>query len=154
MCVHFPNDEGFNCIGCRVFGLDQYPKHLFNKCQICEADKVMAETMRQHNKSGLDETNSAIVYNMECAHCVENMPIINKLRSALNKCKEDQKSKNVDAQQKVGRVPIPYKFVEGSDKKPHKCPVCDGEGYKPRKSMDQANRESCNACNKTGIVWG
>ena len=51
--------------------------------------------------------------------------------------------------------------------KPHKCPVCDGEGYKLETIYQNLSRSSviklgltveevrtpCHACKTTGIVW-
>lgn len=39
---------------------------------------------------------------------------------------------------------------EGSNKKPHKCPVCEGKGYY---FPGPLYKENCPSCEGTGIVW-
>lgn len=41
-----------------------------------------------------------------------------------------------------------------SSKKPHKCPVCDGEG-KREKQIDGIRAVfNCSTCTGTGVLWG
>lgn len=55
------------------------------------------------------------------------------------------------------QLPIPTKLVE---KKPHKCPVCDGLGEFELHSAEDIIKAGgvrfpvCNACEGKGIVWG
>lgn len=54
---------------------------------------------------------------------------------------------------------IRIQFIDqiGDGKKPHKCPVCEGEGVNKNKLvlvMDGVKKPSCNSCDGTGMVWG
>jgi hypothetical protein len=40
--------------------------------------------------------------------------------------------------------------IDFPDKKPHKCPLCHGEGTK----IDQTTIAKCRGCDGNGIVWG
>ncbi len=41
--------------------------------------------------------------------------------------------------------------AENNEKKPHKCPVCDGKG---QWFEEPSNKYHCNSCEGKGIVWG
>ena len=42
----------------------------------------------------------------------------------------------------------------GQERRPYKCPVCDGSGTLPSGIDISATYTPCPACNGTGIVWG
>jgi len=52
-----------------------------------------------------------------------------------------------------------YRVVAIEVRRPHKCPVCEGEGirfYHPSfgKSSDQATTSpKCRSCNGSGVIW-
>lgn len=49
-----------------------------------------------------------------------------------------------------------YQFISqlGNDKKPHKCPVCDGKCWIVVSLGGQQVRDHCVVCKFTGVVWG
>jgi len=55
---------------------------------------------------------------------------------------------------------LEYAFDELKNKKPYKCPACDGKGYHHIYNgmllptiPAQFPKENCKACNGKGIVW-
>lgn len=42
-----------------------------------------------------------------------------------------------------------YLLDKKNEKKPHRCPVCDGFG-----ELILVEKNTCHACEGTGIVWG
>jgi DnaJ-class molecular chaperone len=52
--------------------------------------------------------------------------------------------------------PWPYTYTSPrqAERKPHKCPVCDGNGKKPNPHATGENDLlPCHACDGKGIVW-
>ena len=59
---------------------------------------------------------------------------------------------------------ISYGYVAGPDKKPYKCPVCDGTGKVSRPPHiagdisewvdSQTGPYPCQACEGKGVIWG
>ena len=59
----------------------------------------------------------------------------------------DHKIRQIDENRKVSRR---MNLLEAS-RKPHKCPLCDGQGgFYISGTMDS----ECSTCEATGIVWG
>ena len=44
--------------------------------------------------------------------------------------------------------------THNNNRKPHKCPVCDGSGENDICSGSLTQIETCHGCSGTGIVWG
>lgn len=37
--------------------------------------------------------------------------------------------------------------------RPHKCPICNGDGIKNINGMSNSTKEFCQSCDGTGIIW-
>jgi len=55
-----------------------------------------------------------------------------------------------------GLLQTRLQFIDqlGNDKKPHRCPICEGQGYWHKVENGIACGGRCQTCEGKGIVWG
>ncbi len=104
------------------------------ECCLCHKDKFY------HKNYSHTDVNSA---------CYKNHQIV---MNEINCIKNETKKIRSDFTDQI------YKIV---NKKPHKCPVCEGRGNitiqeikLALNAMISTSSDQCNACKGNGIIWG
>lgn len=82
---------------------------------------------------------------------------LTKLEELNEKCFKANPIAQIEERFKMIEAEFPkikdaFRFVKF--KKPHKCPLCEGEGYKRWSSENMAGGGRCSTCEGIGIVWG
>lgn len=101
------------------------------------------ENIEKQLRSLEDHKNRQIDENRKISHKVEGLEI----SISVNKSDVSYAHRKIDE-------------MENSNKKPHKCPVCEGCGNDKGTQVQNPNYQfcmkyaSCNTCEGKGIVWG
>ena len=87
---------------------------------------------------------------------------VNLIRKSLNELRQAIKEHNNEIRNRLEHLEQLEKIEDMerqiySNKKPHKCPVCEGEGKKKIKYLSDGRPLiviDCISCEGKGIVWG
>lgn len=97
----------------------------------------------------------------KCNACTESLPLsmnerVVRLEAHLNYQIDENRKVSLRIDELKCTLNLHASAIAYKDKKPHKCPVCDGKGKKlfGKSGCVAGFEENCYPCQGKGIVWG
>ncbi len=119
---------------------DKHTLRPYEYCEMCMIRSLLQNSIEDNRKMTRD-----MVANTHLA--------INVLNDCFNKLEKEIK----ELKQSILETRIQFINQLGNDKKPHKCPVCDGLAINCNIGEFRGlpiKTEKCNSCEGKGYIWG
>lgn len=149
------NDEALKLHFTLIENVENKVENCFERIEMIEAGFSTFRSGINKNLDKLQERIESLETTEKIEHKIER---IAKLEQLNAQCFEANPIKKID--EKFKHLEDRLHWIEGdiakrsyniSEKKPYKCPICDGKGG--FKDVDKKFEWTCDSCKNTGIVW-